>query len=502
MAPKSKDDCTQEILELRHVLSVILSQIIYDLDKELDRIRLIIKPKEETKTSESEPREQVTSTSTSELKGIGHIDLTQFVPKNAKKRERIKDGVKVSFPSLYLSPKEAAECYPERKALIESFLRRASVDSQYVQELFLLRSMLRFIVMKKEISYLRCDYQVIHPYTGSLLSPYEIADFLVFFKWREPRLTRDLLTILSQKYGTLSIIHAVCDNAYDYRNDDERKQAESLIVDMVLGLGDSQVDFSKDIRAYQNALDNYVLRNLHSYLSVAKSVTEDSLSRIKFPLNDDRIEGLEFAYDEFYTYPEGKDEYKNVLERVLNDALEEGYISPLEHAAIIGEGNTLSGRATVADYPTKWAVPLSDNPQSAANKVLVSQEETLPDSPQRFINNKAAFIRLYENLVQDEDLPREMDPDNWCKLFKLEMRDNSPIYKLEWQKSKTALRCFLEELYKPSEMPSELNSIFILPRSRRRLKLSEITFSSKKKEQEYRDKFNRFVDDALGVRQS
>lgn len=542
MAPKSKVDCTQEILEFRRILSAILWHKLFDLDKELTRIGQILNPQEEVDTPVSQPTAQEAHVSTSDFKVIGRIDLTQFDPKNAKKRERIKSGSteKVHFPSLYLSPQEASECYPERKALIEYFIKNASVDREYVQDFFLLRSALRFAVIKKEISDLNCDYLVIRPYSGSLLTPYEIAEFLVDLNWYEPSLTRDLLTVLSNKYGTLSIIHAVRDNAFKYSDVNERKQAESLIVDMVLGLGDSQVEFSKDICAYKMALDNYVLHDLGRYISVAKRISNDSLSRVKFPLNEDLIESLEFGYGEFSTYPEGKDEYMNVLVRVLNDALKEGYISPLEYAAITGKEIVLSSQSGIdtslgskttdntrkddtstymspstgyltqaepiavainPQRPTKNEVSLNDNPQGPDNKVVIPPEERLPDSPRRFINDKGAFIKLYEKLVQDQDLPGEMDPDNWCKLFKLMMRDDTSLYKLEWRKSKPMLRCFLEELYRPDKMPYELNNIFIT-NSQCRLKLSEITFSSKTREDSYRDKFNCFIDEALGIKPS
>ncbi len=280
--------------------------MLYDLEKETGQIEQILK------------------------------DRQEYDPQKARRRVRISGG-KVVIPSYYLSSEEAAEVFPERKALLESFLRNAAEDASYVRDCFLLRSTLQYAVIRKEITDLNCDYYVIRSYSGKLPSSNEIAAFLVDAYRGEENLTRDLLTTLANRYGAISLLDAVCDNPFLRGKDPDFGQAKKVISDAIVRLGDDQVAFRKDMSAIMIALDNHVLRDLGSYIFTAKKISSSDLSFKVFPLNEDKIEMLQFGQLEFSTYPEGKDEYLKALTGALDEAEEEGLFSASERCAITGE---------------------------------------------------------------------------------------------------------------------------------------------------------------------
>ena len=280
--------------------------MLYDLEKETGQIEQILK------------------------------DRQEYDPQKARRRVRISGG-KVVIPSYYLSSEEAAEVFPERKALLESFLRNASEDASYVRDCFILRSTLQYAVIRKEITDLNCDYYVIRSYSGKLPSSNEIAAFLVDAYRGEENLTRDLLTTLANRYGAISLLDAVCDNPFLRGKDPDFGQAKKVISDAIVRLGDDQVAFRKDMSAIMIALDNHVLRDLGSYIFTAKRISRSDLSFKVFPLNEDKIEMLQFGQLEFSTYPEGKDEYLKALTGALHEAEEKGHISASERCAITGE---------------------------------------------------------------------------------------------------------------------------------------------------------------------
>ena len=339
MANNPHVDLSGDIRDFRRALSWTLTHKLYELEKETGRIEQIIKdrPKEPAPASESPTPQAHESTSSIDGPIVGHIDLRQFDPTKAKRRERIKGGSSIPAPSIYLSSKEAAEVFPERKALVESFLKLAAEDADYVRDCFLLRSTLQYAVIRKEITDLNCDYYVIRSYTGKLPSSNEIAAFLVDAYTSEENLTRDLLTTLAKRYGVFSLLDAVCDNPFLRGKNPDLTQAKKAISEAIAGLGGGQMNFRKDMNAIMIALDNHVLRDLGSYILAAKKITKSDLSRKEFPLNEDQIEMYQFGQLEFSTYPEGKDEYLKALIGALHEAEEKGRISLSERCAVNGE---------------------------------------------------------------------------------------------------------------------------------------------------------------------
>lgn len=337
MASNPHVDLSGDIRDFRRVLSWALAQDLYDLEKELDQIKLILYPEEE-ETPKSQPQVQSYTPDAdvfkvqSGLKVVGHIDLTQFDPKKGKRRERISGG-KVVIPSYYLSSEEAAEVIPERKALLKSFLRNAAEDASFVRDCFLLRSTLQYAVIRKEIFYLDCDYSVIRPFGGVLPSSDEMAEFLVDSYRCARKLTRDILTMLAGRHSALPLLDAVCDNPFIYGKNPDLDQAKKVISDAIVGLGSGQVAFRKDMGAIMIALDNHVLRDLGSYIFTAKKISRSDLSYKVFPLNEDKIEMLQFVELEFST----KDEYLKALTGALDEAEEEGLITQNERRAIYGD---------------------------------------------------------------------------------------------------------------------------------------------------------------------
>lgn len=339
MANNPPVDLSGEILDFRRVLSWTLTRKLYDLEKEIERIKLILYPEEE-EISMSQPQvlsftpdAEDYSEDQSGLKVVGHIDLTQFDPKKPKARERIGRH-RLIMSGYYLSPKEEAEVFPERKALVESFLRNAAEDAGYVRDCFLLRSTLQYAVIRKEISNLNCDYYVIRQYAGELPSSNEIAAFLVDAYGGEKNLTRDLLTTLANRYSALSLLDAVCDNPFLRGRDPDFGQAKTIISDAIVGLGSGQVTFRKDMNAIMVALDNYVLQDLGIYISMAKKITRDAFSLVEFPLNEDKIEMLQFGQTAFSINLEGKDEYLKALTGALHEAEEKGCFTQNELSVI------------------------------------------------------------------------------------------------------------------------------------------------------------------------
>lgn len=305
MASNPNDDLSGDIRVFRRALSRTLTQKLYDLEKETGQIEQILK------------------------------DRQEFASQKAKRRERISGG-KVVIPGYYLSSEEEAEVFPERKALLESFLKSAAEDTGYVRDCFLLRSTLQYAVIRKEITDLNCDYDVIRLYSGKLPSSNEIAAFLVDAYRGEEDLTRDLLTTLANRYSALSLLDAVCDNPFLRGKDPDFGQAKKVISDAIVRLDDDQVAFRKDMSAIMIALDNHVLRDLGSYILTAKRITGSNLSFRAFPLNEDQVEMLQFGWLEFSTYPEGKDEYLKALIGVLEEAEKKGYFTQNE-LSVIGD---------------------------------------------------------------------------------------------------------------------------------------------------------------------
>lgn len=222
-------------------------------------------------------------------------------------------------------------------ALIHAFLRIVRDDLDDVQSYYILRSTLQFAVMKKGVSDLTCDDTIIRPFTAFIPTPNEVSEFLIYYWWYAPELTRWFLTNLSNKYNTLAIIHAVCDNTYKYQIEAEREQALSKVAEMILSLGNDQIALSKDICAYMVALNNTVLQCLTIDISIAKQIDYNSLFKSTFPLGEDQFDELKFGPVELSASPEGKDNYRKALIEALNDVEEKGLITQNERRAIYGD---------------------------------------------------------------------------------------------------------------------------------------------------------------------
>ena len=252
-AKKSSNDYSGEILEFRESLSTVLSGRICELESEIRRIKRLslMFPKEETHG----------------LRVVGRIDLTQFDPTNKKKRERIKSGAasKVDVSEHTPEKKERGDSY--KRFLLDCFIEEAEAVVDNARNYFIQSSSLQFAVMRKEISEKEisdwnfvmgeCSYHaLIKPYRGEILTLEEMSSFLVSAYLNDRDFTRELLTLLSLRYGTVEVLSAVCDNPFLKGDNINRKEAEVIIRDAIQRLGNSQAAFSKDIGVYEASLNN------------------------------------------------------------------------------------------------------------------------------------------------------------------------------------------------------------------------------------------------------
>lgn len=298
--------------------------------------------------------------------------------------------------TLKATHKEELERLEYRLELIRSFWRNTREDMDYVQRFFLLRSTLQFAVMKKRISDLTCDDSIIRPYTVFIPTPNEIAEFLVYYWWYAPELTRWFLSNLSSKYSTLAVLHAVCDNTYNYQIEDERVLAQSRVADMILRLGNDQIDFSKDLSEYMVALNNSVLQCLTSDISIAKKIGKKSFFNSTFPLDEDLINDLKFGSTEFSTHPEGDDNYHKALESALLDSEEKGYFTQGELSAIVDNLHE-TGKETGGDVEYYIEPDEPNDPE-----YFCGLKESLKDMTKI---RKIAEILADEKCIKQDDIP-------------------------------------------------------------------------------------------------
>lgn len=447
MASNPHVDLSDDIRGFRRALLWTLGQMLYDLEKETGQIEQMLK------------------------------DRQEYDPQKARRRVRISGG-KVVIPSYYLSSEEAAEVFSERKALLESFLRNASEDANYVRDCFILRSTLQYAVIRKEITDLNCDYYVIRSYSGKLPSSNEIAAFLVDAYRGEENLTRDLLTTLANRYGAISLLDAVCDNPFLRGKDPDFGQAKKVISDAIVRLGDDQVAFRKDMSAIMIALDNHVLRDLGSYIFTAKKISRSDLSFKVFPLNEDKIEMLQFGQLEFSTYPEGKDEYLKALTGALDEAEEKGLFSASERCAIIGEEVPVTvlpnGEEPTMPKPETRAesdtvnnnqITINATHPSPTGKQTASPMDRLVlpkdrmDRPLQYLGNEEKAFPILYTLMNGAFFECS-SLDNFTGLFKCPADNTKENYtKINWIHSsgERGLQYFLEALYrKKDDEPSSL----------------------------------------------
>ena len=297
MAPNTNNDW-QDILFFRQLISDALSRKLSELDWAVAHLNQLLEGAPETQASD-----------------------------NKKTRKSY-------------SPKEAVARFPEYRDIIRTFIQYAEADREYVREFFVWRACLQFAVIKKEIAEPDCDLGEIQPYSKSTPLWKEVAGFLAESYWCDRTLTRTYLSDISERMSSLSVLNAVCDNPFLNRKYVQLGQAAEFIERALYYLGESdQKLFAREIVAYQVALNLdtiNVLLNLRHYEWTAKDIAPASISPTDFAKFKEKVESLPFGKTAFATYPEGKEEYRKVLDRILATAVEQGHISQDERNAILG----------------------------------------------------------------------------------------------------------------------------------------------------------------------
>lgn len=304
MAPNTNNDCSQDILFFRQLISDALSRKLFYFDE-------------------------------------GYIPLYRLLIDVPEAQGSKKSKVRKSY-----SPEEAAAQFPEYRDIIRTFIQYADTDREYVKEFFVWRTCLQFAVIKKEIATLDCDLGEIQPYSKVTPLWKEIASFLAESYWCDRVLTCSFLSEISERMSSLSVLNAVCDNPFLNRKDVQLGQAAAVIEDSFYNLGEGdQKLFAKEIVAYQVALNLgtlNILLNLRSYAWTAKDIALASISPTDFTKFKEKVESLPFGKTAFASYPEGKEEYRKVLDRILATAVEQGQISLEEKKAILGKDMAVS----------------------------------------------------------------------------------------------------------------------------------------------------------------
>ncbi len=491
-------DYSDEIRDFRRVLSWTLTQKNNVLEKELTRIGRIIKAIEDSGMLKTN-----TPASPSYEKNDDKTNTTHVNPMMRRRLEMVTRLLSEVTGIPTPLTKEGKKRLEYRMELIQSFLRNTREDMDYVRSFYVLRSTLQFAVMKKKISNLTCDDTIIRPYTDFIPTPNEIAEFLVYYWWYAPELTRWFLTNLSSKYRTLAVLHAVCDNTYKYQIEEEREHALSKVEDMILNLGNDQIALSKDINVYMVALNDSVLQSLASIISIAQKIDNGSIFiNTLFPLNEDQIKDLKFGSVVFSTNPEGMDTYRNALTEALHNAVEQGHISTSEYDAVTGVVAAQSPFARENEHPVSTTDAPVIPPQaelggdaatgnegteteevikpriqpavvhSASNprSVLKSHRVTRPPM---FAGSQGerAFRHLY--LMMQDVYFECVSLDNFTGLFRCPSDETVESYtKINWihRTGQYGLKWFLEALYRSKRdergsafrMRNELSNLFLV----------------------------------------
>lgn len=422
-AKKSSNDYSGEILEFREVLSTVLSGRICELESEIRRIKRLslMFPKEETHG----------------LRVVGRIDLTQFDPTNKKKRERIKSGAasKVDVSEHTPEKKERGDSY--KRFLLDCFIEEAEAVVDNARNYFIQSSSLQFAVMRKEISEKEisdwnlvmgeCSYHaLIKPYRGEILTLEEMSSFLVSAYLNDRDFTRELLTLLSLRYGTVEVLSAVCDNPFLKGDNINRKEAEVIIRDAIQRLGNSQVAFSKDIGVYETSLNNYLINAFDYYIPAAKKVTKKSLTGSEFPIHLEEYDSLNGILDAGI---DARDELHGVLECLLG----KGDITQGEYDAILGIEQGSTG------YQNQEHHDSTDN----------KEQDRINDSPiacpEVFKGHPDALRRFYHQIYNEYIL---VDEDSFLYWFNSLRMDKGQVNRIVWLKGVTDdIKCFIEALY-------------------------------------------------------
>ena len=284
MAPNTSIDYSQDILFFRQLITDALSRKLFCFDE-------------------------------------GYIPLYRLLIDVPEAQGSKKSKVRKSY-----SPEEAAAQFPEYRDIIRTFIQYADTDREYVNEFFVWRTCLQFAVIKKEITTLDCDFQEIQPYRYSPPIWKKVASFLAHSYWCDKVLTRSFLSNISDRMSSLSVLNAVCDNPFLNKwYVFQQGQAAEFIERVLCNLEeDDKTLFAKEIAPYQVALGLgtlNILLNLKSYYRTAQEITPASISPKDFAKFKEKVDFLPFGKRTFAAYPEGKDEYRTVLNRILATAV-------------------------------------------------------------------------------------------------------------------------------------------------------------------------------------
>lgn len=315
MPSHSTSDFAKDIREFRRILGEAVYSRQDSLGKESSRLLKILSTKPESEDAES----------------------AGFDSKQGKRRERTGPG-KDFGPVTRLTPQEVMEFRPERDKFLSAFLGDFADILTYLNDIYLVRCTLQYAIIRKEITDIDCDYFVVRPYRNDLLSPKEIARFLADEFNRAPVLTRNVLKSLSARHGDLSVLYAVCDDRKNKDGMAGRKEPETVIEEAILGLGERQIAFAKDITAYSIGLNNQELVGIDRYLAVSKRISKSSYSLKSFPLNYDVLDALRSDDIEmFYFTPEQRESLQRELKKTIEVLKGRGLFSLDEERAIYGK---------------------------------------------------------------------------------------------------------------------------------------------------------------------
>ena len=465
MAPNTNNDCSQDILFFRQLITDALSRKLFYFDE-------------------------------------GYIPLYRLLIDVPEAQGSKKSRLRKSY-----SPKEAAAQVPEYRDIIRTFLRYADTDREYVNEFFVWRTCLQFAVIKKEITTLDCDFQEIQPYRYSPPIWKKVASFLAHSYWCDKVLTRSFLSNISDRMSSLSVLNAVCDNPFLNKwYVFQQGQAAEFIERVLCNLEeDDKTLFAKEIAPYQVALGLgtlNILLNLNNYYRTAQEITPASISPKDFAKFKEKVDFLPFGKRTFAAYPEGKDEYRTALNRILATAVEQGHISTSEYDAVTGVAAAQSPFARENEHPESTtnvsvippqAEPGGDaatgNESTETEEVITpriqptvvqsaSNPRSVPKSyrvtrPPLFVGleGERAFRLLYSKM---KDVYFECDSqDNFTGLFRCPSDETVESYTMiNWihRSGQNGLKWFLEALYRSKRdekgsafrMRNEFSKLFLV----------------------------------------
>ena len=387
------------------------------------------------------------------LRVVGNIDLTQFDPTKGRKRERIKRSAPNSGIANVVSghspeKKELEDSY--KRFLLDCFIEEAEAIVDNARNYYIQSSSLQFTVMRKEISEEEISdwnlvigecssHALIKPYRGMILTLEEMSSFLVSAYLNDREFTRELLTLLSLRYGSVEVLSAVCDNPFLKGDSIDRKEAEIIIRDAIQRLGNNQAAFSKDIGVYAASLNNYLINAFDFFIPAAKKVTKMSLSGSEFPILLDEYDSYDRIMDAGI---DARDELHGVLECLLR----KGDITQGEYDAILGVEDVSTGCKKLEHLDSTI-----DKEQDRINDSPI-------ECPKDFKGNPEALRRFY-HLINNEYIL--VDEDSFLYWFNSLSIDKDKVSRITWLKGITDLKCFIEALYPMHDSYQAFMRVFV-----------------------------------------